>query len=360
MRVVAYPADLGGCGHHRVIWPARALQAEGVDVDVVLRHEPAERQLRGSWWNDDDGNAHLVDVLAPEADVVVVQRPATDRWVATIHALQRKGIRVVVEVDDDFDTIHPRNVAWARFHPTASPGHNRLHVHEACRIADWVVVSTPALARRYGAHGRCSVVRNCVPARYLDATREPHDGVYVGWSGSVETHPADLQEMGAALVRALRATGAELAVVGTGTGVQRIVGTPEPPLAAGWRTIAEYPDALAQFDVGVVPLQPGAFNEAKSWLTGLAMAACGVPFVASPTIEYTALHAAGAGLIASTPRDWERHLKTLIGSPALREDLAELGRRVARSLTIQSRAERWWEAWIAPLAAPAREVLHAR
>lgn len=364
-RIVAYPVDLGGCGHHRVIWPARALQAQGADIDLVMPHEPADRQIRGGWW-DIDGEPQLVGLLdesVPDCDVIVMQRPVYHARVKSIPELQARGIRVVVEIDDDFDTIHPRNVAWRTLQPHLNKLANRQWLARACEIADHVVVSTPALARRYGAHGRVTVVRNCVPARYLEAKRaEEHDGVWVGWSGSVETHPADLQEMGGGFARALRATGAEFAVVGTGHGVKRIVGTSQQPLARGWVPIADYPAQLANFDVGVVPLQPGPFNEAKSYLTGLAMAACGVPFVASPTSEYELLVGSGnrVGALAYTPRDFERILKDLIRLPAFRADHAFMGREAARAHTIQGNADRWWDAWTAPLAAPVREVLHAR
>lgn len=349
-RVAVYPADLGGCGHYRCIWPARALQAEGADIDLVLPNEPQDRHLQAQWFERyDTGTPELVDVLPPDADVVVLQRPITTQLALAVEHLQRHGRRVVVEIDDDFDTIHPRNIAWAAVQPHLSPHKNRRWLHHAAERADMVVVSTPALARRYGSHGRVRVVRNRVPARYLDVVREPQDGLHVGWSGSIETHPDDLQVMGSGLARALRGTGAELAIVGTGKGVRRITGVNHDPLACGWRPLPEYPEAVAQFDVGVVPLAITPFNQAKSWLKGLEYAAVGVPFVASPTDEYLELHRFGLGLIATKPRQWENRLRRLLADPGWREDLAESGREVARTQTIQANAEQWWDAWTASL-----------
>lgn len=347
--VAIYPADLGGCGHYRCIWPARALQAEGAAIDLVLPHEPAERQLQAQWYQGLDGETHIVDVVAPDADVVVFQRPLHRKYPPAIQALQAKGVRVVVEVDDDFDRIDPRNVAWPYVQPHLSPDRNTEILHESCRLADMVVVSTPALASVYGRHGRVRVVRNRVPARYLDVTRDDQGGLYVGWSGSIETHPDDLQQMGPGLARALRATGAELAIVGTGKGVRRLTGVDHNPLACGWRPLPEYPEALAQFDVGVVPLALTPFNEAKSWLKGLEMAAVGVPFVASPTGEYRELAVLGVGTLARRPREWATQLRALLDSPELRADSAGSARAVVASMTIQNRAEDWWNAWTSAL-----------
>ena len=346
--VVVYPADLGGCGHYRCIWPGRALQAQGVDVDVVVPNEPQERQLRAQWRDDASGRREIVDVIPPDADIVVMQRPIDRHRVEALGHLQSHGIRVVVEIDDDFDSIHPRNIAWPKLNPANSPDRNRRWLHAACEVADMVVVSTPALAARYGRHGRVRVVRNRIPARYLTIEHEPRDDgqVYVGWSGSIETHPDDLQVMGAGLARALRSTGAELAIVGTGRGVKRITGIDHQPIACGWRPLPEYPEALAQFDVGIVPLAETAFNRAKSWLKGLELASVGVPFVASPLPEYRELT---AGPFARTAKEWERAIKTFVASADARADFAGRGRELAARHTVQEHAHEWWEAWTASL-----------
>lgn len=345
MKVNVYPADLGGCGHYRIIWPAEALAAQGADVTVIRSDEPDERQVQAAWWTDDAGVSTLVGVRAPEADVVVLQRPLTDTLAQSIPMLQAQGIRVVVEVDDDFETISRRNISWSAVHPASSPRRNWQHLREACRTADWVVVSTSALAARYGKHGRVSVVPNCVPSWYLGVEVEPHDGVVVGWTGTVQTHPDDLQVTRGAVGRAVRSAGASFAVVGTGKGVRERLGLVEQPLAAGWVPIERYPEAVAQFDVGIVPLELTAFNEAKSWLKGLEMAALGVPFVASPTGPYVDLARQGAGVVAAKPKEWESMVRRLVMLPELCAEHGVAGREVARRWTVEGNCERWLDAW---------------
>lgn len=346
---MAYPADEGGCGAYRIIWPAEALAAGGADVELIRPGD--DHQMMAKWQRDATGREHVVDVVPPDADVVVMQRPLMRGTVDGIVHLQRHGVRVVVEVDDDFASIHPRNVSFANVNPSVSPDRNHLHLMRACSLADHVVVTTPALARRYGRHGRFSIVPNHVPARYLDVTPEPHDGVFVGWTGSIDTHPTDLQVTRGGVAQAVRDTGARFAVVGTGKGVQRALGLDVAPLVSGWAPLDRYPEAMAQLDVGIVPLDDIVFNHGKSWLKGLEMAAVGVPFVASPTDDYVRLAKLGAGLLATRARDWRRFVGELVGDEHHRAEAAGRGRDLARRWTIEGNSERWWDAWTAPLRA---------
>lgn len=367
--IIVYPADTGGVGNYRIIWPAEALRAQGADLQIVYDGDNDAQQINGVFWNQDDGARIRLATEAPDCDVAVIQRPLTEILAESIPVMQRRGVKVVVEIDDDFENISPRNISWGATRPPSRnetipeslppqqraeirqqqinrQRRNHLHLRRSCELADLVVVSTPALASVYGRHGRVAVVPNCVPEWYQWATPlEPWEGVRVGWTGSLQTHPDDLQVTKGGVQRALRATGAQFTVVGTGTGVQRALGLASPPLACGWQPLDRYPSMMAAMNVGIVPLEQSRFNEAKSWLKGLEFAALGVPFVASPTGPYVELLARGAGLVAERPKDWERLLKRLIANADDRAELAEAGREVARGLTIEGNCGRWWDAW---------------
>lgn len=317
----------------------------GHDIDLVMPNEPEERQMQAEWRDRFDGVQELVDVVVPDVDVVVFQRPLRGSMTRAIEILQGRGIKVVVEVDDDFTTISRRNVSYDSVDPRKNPARNWDHLANACSIADLVTVSTPRLAQVYGAHGRVRIIPNYIEARFLDAWREDHDGLYVGWSGSIETHPDDLQVTGGGVARAIERCGATMAVVGTGKGVKSAMGLNEVPMSCGWRQLDDYPDAIAQFDVGIVPLEPTPFNEAKSWLKGLEYAAVGVPFAATPTGPYRALAEMGVGLLAETPRQWEGIVKRLLRDDDYRHNIAAQGRSVAARMTVESHAGEWLDAW---------------
>lgn len=280
-----------------------------------------------------------------DADVVVVQRPLHRHRYELIKILQAKGVAVVVELDDDFHAIPRRNPAWNDTHPLMDKDKNRDWLMRACEIADLVTVSTPALAERYGCSGRVAILPNLVPEWYLDIDSVRDGRVLVGWSGSTHTHIGDLEVTDGSVARALDASGASFGVVGTGHGVRKALGLSFDPAAAGWVPIDRYPVALGAFDVGIVPLRPGVFNEAKSSLKMSEMAAVGVAAVGSPTGPNRELVKLGAGLLAETPEDWYRTVRDLCLTTSLREDVAARAREVMRMRTYEANSGMWWDAW---------------
>jgi glycosyltransferase involved in cell wall biosynthesis len=343
MRVRVFPADEGGCGYVRLIWVAEVLQTAGHQVEVV----PVRRT--GMALRAHLNGGHVVSVDHPDADVCVFQRPLQRSLVETIPLLQARGVAVVVEVDDDFASLPASNRAFAVTHPRRNPDFNWNMMAAAARAADLVTVSTPALAERYGRPGTAQVVPNYIPARYLTlGPGEPNPRPVVGWSGTLLSHHGDLEVTRGQVARAVQANGAAMRIIGPQperAAVQRALGLAEPPEVTGWLPITDYPAALARLDLGIVPLADNRFNAAKTALKGLEMAACGVPFVASATVEYRRLAALGAGRLAAKPKDWGREVGRLLRDRALREELAAQGRAVAADLTIEANAWRTWEAW---------------
>lgn len=327
MRVTVIPIDDKGVGSYRARWPAAAAKAAGVDVRIVKRDQPPARLNR-----------------LLEADVVVLQVPLTASQLAGMVWLQEQGVPVVVEVDDDYSRIHPKNPAYEAADWHADPSHSHEYLAIACARADWVTVSTERLAQVYGRHGRVTVIPNCVPARYLDTRRQRvAPGPVVGWAGAVRSHPTDLQVMGDAIRRL--PDDVTLGIIGPDDGASELLDPTRPTVKSGWIEITRYPEYVACLDVGVVPLARTLFNEAKSWLKGLEYAACGVPFVATPTTQYRHLRRVVGGCLASTPAEWHDKLAALIANPDLRAELAADLRLAAARWTIEGNVDRWVDAW---------------
>lgn len=348
MRVLVWPADQQGSGHYRLIWPGQALAGHGADVTVSTEGPSVlwDREWHGS---SPPTTARVVGLAhKPDADVVVIQRPGRHHWAQIIPHLQAAGIRVVVDLDDDFEHIDPRNKAFAGYDPRTSPHHNHAWIRRAAQLADLTTVSTEALARRYAGTGRVTVLPNLVPASYLDVDVTRPETPTVTWTGSVETHPGDLEAAGGAIGRVLAASGAQLRVVGTGEGVGERLGVPQLT-ATGWLPLRHYPLAYAWAHVAVVPLADTVFNRAKSALKLAEAAALGVAAVASPTPDNQRLHRAGVGLLAGNPGRWQRHLTRLIRDVAFREDLAGHGRQVMAGHTYEGSCDRWADAWASTL-----------
>jgi glycosyltransferase involved in cell wall biosynthesis len=260
--------------------------------------------------------------------------------------MQRKGIAVVVDIDDDFEALDPRHIAFKRSQPKYNRESNRVWLRKACAAADLVTCTTPALAQRYGAHGRTVVLPNYIPRRTLGALPdEEGDGKTVGWPGHVGTHPRDLLATKGGVGMACREFGARFVNIGTGNEVVSQLGLDGVEYEArGYAEFPDYPHAIASFDVGIVPLDDTKFNAAKSALKGLELAAVGVPFVASPTEDYRRIADDGIGLLAKwKAKEWKRATLDLLRN---RDEYGEQFRAgvVDRHL-LEDNVWRWVEAW---------------
>jgi glycosyltransferase involved in cell wall biosynthesis len=297
-----------------------------------------------------NGVSIVKDVPVPEdLDVVVIGRPLSRLSAEMIPYMQRKGATVVVDVDDDFEAVHPMHGAYAKLQFKTSPNSNRAWLMEACHHADLVTCTTPALAKVYGAHGRVAILPNYVPRSMLGTLPAERDDRTIGWAGFVATHPTDLLETRGGVAQAVRDTDSRFLVIGDGYKVARQLGLQDVEIA-GPAEFTEYPHALAQLTVGIAPLADTTFNAAKSYLKGLEMAAVGVPFVASPVPDYRRLAGAGIGTLAkSKSRSWASALKRLLG-PEGQEKAAEAREIVAARFTYEDNAWRWAEAWQEALA----------
>lgn len=343
-----YPGDAWGCGHYRMTWPAQATARVDPLAMAVFTVPPTDRQIS----LDVNREGMVVREHFPaDADVVVFQRPTSGYLVQAIPLLQRRGAAVVVDMDDDLAHIDPRNPAWAVHQPlvTGPQGQRAPNLHNygnarlACRHADLVTVSTPALADTYGAHGRVAVLYNLVPRRYLAV--DHHDSDLVGWPGSLHSHPGDLQTMGAAIAQHV-AGGGRFMVVGDPEGIGRVLGLRADPDGAGVVPLHGWGDAVTQLGIGLAPLADTRFNRAKSWLKPLELSAVGVPWVATDLPEYRRWHGTSAGgLLVSKPKHWASALRGLTASADMRTELAAAGRSAAALHTIEGNAWRWAEAW---------------
>lgn len=343
MKVYIFPADQTGCGYYRLIWPAEVLRSRGHDVTIIVPKQ-RDQLLQGRMQGD-----QMVDVKIPsDADVIVFQRVTHRHLVQAISLIRRRGIAVVVDMDDDLTCIHPANPAFAALHPSnGNRDHSWENTMRACDAATMVTVSTPALVNRYAKRTAGHVLYNMIPRRFLDVPHE--DSNVVGWGGSVHSHPTDLQVMGPVIAQHMQ-HGGRFKIAGPITGAYEALGVSKKLLEIectdNVKDIYAWPLAVSSIGVGVAPLADTRFNEAKSWLKMAEYAAAGVPCVASPRAEYVRLHRKGVGLLAKNPTEWRQRINALVRNDDLRRELTEAGRTVIREqLTIEANAELWLEAW---------------
>lgn len=343
MKVLGLPADTGGCGFYRMRAPAAEIRLLGVDIELS---DDASVPADASLYPDGLVQVHE---LYTDADLIVIQRPLSQQYTAIIEQARRQGIATIVELDDDFSSVHEYNIAHDSLQGQKYIGPQ--WVEKAAYLADHVTVSTPQLAK-FARHGRFSVLRNCVPDSIFDTTSEGKDSgkwPRIGWTGSVQTHPNDLQQTKGRLGELLKEYDLPFNVVGDGEYVATnlALDSSTPVYATGWVELEMYYQYVATFiDIGIVPLELSPFNQAKSALKGLEYAALGIPFVASPTREYELLEVNGIGKTAKSPGEWRKHLQRMIDRPAETERVAKEARdRIKADHVYSVNAPKWIEAW---------------
>ena len=346
-KTLIWPAGLedDAVSQYRLLLPAQALRDQGADVEV------SQVGPTIAWSHDWRGlpepPPHVRALglgKVPEADTVVMQRPARRWWADTIPLLQAEGIRVVVDVDDDFHAIDKRHAGYDSYNPEGGGWHSKEWVAEACKRADLVTCSTPALQKAYG-FGHGMVIPNCVPERYLKIEPNFKRERTVGWTGRMASHPGDLEAAKGRIGEAVNAAHWGFHVLGNTEGVQEALGLAEEPTEHGWTPFAEYPSRMAEIDVGVVPLADTRFNRAKSALKLMEFAALGVPVLASATPDNVRLVDAGVGLLVKKPHHWSKTLRTVLDSPEFRRHLAGSGRERMAKYTYERECWRWGFAW---------------
>lgn len=348
MKVRVLAADRGGSLFYRLEEPIRCLREQGVDVEIA--HEIDVRA-----GIDPKTGLTQVDEVLLDADLIVVQRPLKQAMHAVIRQVRKQDIAVAIEIDDDFHTVHPANIAAKAVDPKHNAMHNYRWLDACLREVDLVTVTTTRLCK-YGQHvpGGAVVLPNYIPRRCTTLrpsqaagdTSVGRDGApRIGWTGSVATHPNDLQQMGGFF---RDRPDVPFHVVGDTRAVSNVIGSDNVVAGTdGWVPGVEpYWQALVDnLDIGVVPLEITPFNQAKSALKGLEMAALGVPFVASPTDAYQRFNVRGAGVLANSPGVWAKYLLRLMERGRFYQDLSDRGREAADSMILEDHVGEWLAAW---------------
>jgi hypothetical protein len=344
IRVACPEADPAAVYDHRTRWAAEHLQ-DTKQIELVAVEPPEIRYANRRY-----GPKEAVGVTnLPKADVMVLTRIIAGSLADMIPLIQREGIAVVVDIDDDYRHLPPMMEARHKIQPGQNPYYNWRHAARACRLADMVTCSTDRLLS-WAPHGRGAVLQNSVPTRYL-TIKGQKDGKTVGWSGSAASHPGDLQATRGGVARALAEVDGQFMVVGPRAGVRQALELGEEPHATGVVEHMRFAFKVAEFDVGIAPLSDNRFNEAKSWLKPLQYAALGIPFVASPTIEYSKfainLPAGSYGLARPKGKDWYREVVRLLRMSQDERDVLgnQLREYTFKHHTVEETSWKWLLAW---------------
>lgn len=207
------------------------------------------------------------------------------------------------------------------------------------RRAKTVVVGNQYLADRASSAGatRIEYLPSVVDADRYTARQKTGGQFRIGWIGSPVTAPF-LGLISDALQEAIRRTGARLVLVGAGSR------DPLPGVGKELLTWSEDSEVaqIQSFDVGIMPLPDGPFEQGKCGYKLIQYMACGLPVVASPVgVNRRIVEQGKTGFLASDTAEWVAALVKLHGDAGMRAALGNAGRtKVEQEYSLQVTAPR--------------------
>ena len=183
--------------------------------------------------------------------------------------------------------------------------------------AQVVLAGNSYLAEHARRHcSRVEVIPSCVdPDKQPIRRHRETDVVTVGWIGSPSTS-GYLDAIHGVLARLNeRGVRMRLVVMGATTRIDAPWIEYRPWSLEGER------ETLAQLDIGLMPMPEDRWTRGKCGYKLLQYFSAGVPAVASPVGVNSTIVSSERGMLASTPRDWDRALTTLAASCDIRRQM---------------------------------------
>lgn len=351
MRVLLICNEKGISEFFRALTPYRLL-AEAGEIELT----------------QDSGRSPAIIDHLDEFQAVVFSRPDSAEYSLILSEAKGRGLRTVVDVDDNLLLIPPSIGVYYAWHER---GTGRLqprawYFKRNVRLADVLTVSTAALGRqlcdgqphRLRAEGDYLVLENMVLAEEwgpggggqesAEALVKPPGEIWVGWWG-IYNHWDDWRDI-APYIEPVIAERPNVKLVLLGmpelshlfprlrqTG-QLIIG-PFVEMAE----IGPYRELVKQFDVALAPTAAYPFNEAKSDLKVLQYGAAGVPAVIASAVTY--LDWREEAVVLSSPTRWGDALAVELDQPRAaypnRQWRPSLQERVLGERTYEGNFRRW-------------------
>ena len=337
------PLQPNGCAWYRCALPSRELQKHGWVTSMGL---PGFSKDKGFGILTGDKQAiHGWDIVFFK---LIMSRDALE----AMPLAQALGQKIVVDIDDWFEGLHPSNRAYESTDPKKNPENNRDIYAQIIMQADAVITSTNFLFDYYSQKRKnVFLVKNGIDidaknVRWKKKVPRLHaHRTNVGWVGATPWRSGDLEIMAPFLGDWLNSRKANFihsghTKNGAPTAASQLNINEDAVKTYPLVPIYEYPHLFSKIDVGIVPLNNIPFNHAKSYIKGLEYAASGIPFVSSYSPEYQELADLGIGRIAKTQEDWIYHLDEL-RLPAIRKDEAIHNSSLLQNFSIEERGKDW-------------------
>jgi len=336
MRILGIEREQGACNHYRIVQPLYKLKQHGVD-DILTIHPQNGEDLE------------FVKDKIVEADIIFFQRPADDRWLNMLRAIQKAGKIIVVDYDDNPFVTSPFNPSYQYYGTkeykyryadgtekilwqNGGNGFNieanitRLDYFKASfKQADLVSTTTPVLQDVFKALNPNTVVLpNLIDFDLFPKLKFVKEEIRIGWQGG-HSHYEDLFMIAPALKKILKKyPNTKFVYFGDARLLSLFKDIPANQIEAhNWVQMVAYPLKLAtlNLDIGLCPVAENAFNLCKSAIKYFEYSALGVASIASKMIPYTPVISHGVDGYLVGKDHWYEAIESLVKHDTIREDL---------------------------------------
>jgi hypothetical protein len=259
-----------------------------------------------------------------QADVLLVQRNLVGPVLAAIQHWKAQGKAVIADFDDAYNLIppyHPAHAYWVcGVQPLADGTTQKVdpppltQLKWGLRLVHGATASSKRLAADWESYTPVAYLPSYIDLeRYLGAWSSPHDGVVIGWRGSLAALRT-FTESGVleALKNVCRARRQVKVMISSSDGriLDRLPIPARQKIFQPWGSPADWPHTLAQFDIGIAPCH-GPYEARQSWARVLEYLVMKIPWVASQGPAYHELRAFG-WLVENQAGAWERVLLDMV------------------------------------------------
>lgn len=275
---------------------------------------------------------------------LLIVRSLGERWVQLIERHRARFGRIVYLIDDDLGAVkHTPGLPEAYVKRLSGLAERQPTL---LALADEVVVCCDSLvAQLKRQHCNVTLLTPPLLASSIELADFTQPDWTIGYHGT-RAHREDIAHLAPALTSVMETYSRARLEIMLGrhvpsalAGIARL----ETPEALPWKAFQQY-QATRRIQIGLAPLLETPFNQGKSWIKFLDIAAMGGVGIYSRRAPYDGIveHGVDGLLVGDDPSEWRAALEQLLADPTATQAMAERALQKARDIGAVEACTNFW------------------